>query len=193
MKSLIQSAFAESIKTKQLALEQLSDPIEQSIHMMVTCLKQGGKILACGNGGSSADAIHFSSELINRFQKERSALAAVALTADIATLTSIGNDRHFDQVFSRQIEALGHAEDTLLAISTSGNSANILVAIEAAHKKGMRVTALTGVEGGKMKDYLSEKDTLICVPSKITARIQETHLLVIHCLCAGIDLALFGE
>jgi D-sedoheptulose 7-phosphate isomerase len=160
---------------------------------MSNALSAGQKILACGNGGSAADSIHFSSELINRFQMERKALPAIALTTDISTLTSIGNDRHFDDIFSRQVDALGQTGDVLLAISTSGDSPNVINAIHAAHNKKLPVVALTGKQGGKMAALLDNKDIMICVPSIVTARIQETHLLAIHCLCAGIDQTLFGD
>lgn len=193
MKHWIQSAFDESIKTKQQSLEHLVTPIETAINLMAEALSNNHKILACGNGGSAADSIHFSSELINRFQMERKALPAIALTADISTLTSIGNDRHFDDIFSRQVEALGQTGDILLAISTSGDSPNVIKAIHAAHDRQMNVIALTGKQGGKMASILNENDVMICVPSSVTARIQETHLLVIHCLCAGIDRTLFGD
>jgi D-sedoheptulose 7-phosphate isomerase len=193
VKQLIQSAFDESIKTKRESLEYIATSIEQAIAVMSDALSAGQKILACGNGGSAADTIHFSSELINRFQIERKALPAIALTTDISTLTSIGNDRHFDDIFSRQVEALGQTGDVLLAISTSGDSPNIINAIHAAHHKKIPVVALTGKQGGKMATLLDDKDIMICVPSIVTARIQETHLLAIHCLCAGIDQTLFGD
>ena len=158
---------------------------------MVQCLLNGGKILCCGNGGSAADAQHFSSELLNRFETERPSLPAMALTTDASTVTSIANDYHFNEIFSKQVRALGHTNDILLAISTSGNSQNVIAAIEAAHEKGMIVVALTGKEGGLMADALSENDIEVRVPAFVTARIQETHLLTIHCLCDIIDHKLF--
>jgi len=159
---------------------------------MVRCLQQDGKILSCGNGGSAADAQHFSAELLNRFEKERPGLAAMALTTDSSTLTSIANDYDYDQVFSKQVRALGHAGDVLLAISTSGNSRNVLAAVEAAHESQMAVVALSGRNGGKMSEVLAPGDIHICVPAQSTARIQEVHLLTLHCLCDAIDCLLLG-
>jgi D-sedoheptulose 7-phosphate isomerase len=159
---------------------------------MVQCLKQDGKILACGNGGSAADAQHFAAELLNRFEMERPALAAMALTTDTSTLTSIANDYDFDQVFSKQVRGLGHGNDLLLAISTSGNSRNVIAAMEAAHECGMDVIALTGRNGGRMAEILGSGDIHICVPATSTARIQEVHLLALHCLCDAIDCLLLG-
>ena len=159
---------------------------------MVQCLKSDGKILACGNGGSAADSQHFSAELLNRFEMERPGLAAIALTTDTSTLTSIGNDYDFEQIFSKQVRALGHKHDVLLAITTSGNSKNVLAAVEAAHENGLSVVALTGRNGGKMVEVLRETDIHICVPAQSTARIQEVHLLSLHCLCDAIDCLLLG-
>jgi D-sedoheptulose 7-phosphate isomerase len=159
---------------------------------MSQCLLADGKILACGNGGSAADAQHFSSELINRFEMERPGLAAVALTTDSSILTSIANDYEFSQIFSRQVTALGKAGDVLLAISTSGNSRNVLEAIRAAHARDMLVVALTGGSGGQISELLRDEDIHICVPATSTARIQEVHLLTIHCLCDGIDCLILG-
>jgi D-sedoheptulose 7-phosphate isomerase len=159
---------------------------------MVQCLKRDGKILACGNGGSAADAQHFSAELLNRFEMERPGLAAMALTTDSSTLTSIANDYDFEQIFSKQVRALGHAQDLLLAISTSGNSRNVIAAIQAAHECQMGVVALTGKNGGKMGELLTPNDVHICVPATSTARIQEVHLLSLHCLCDAIDCLLLG-
>ena len=158
----------------------------------VAALQAGHKILSCGNGGSAADAQHFSSELLNRFEMERPALAAIALTTDTSTLTSIANDYAYDRVFARQIEALGQAGDILLAISTSGNSSNVSEAIDTAHHKGISVVALTGRDGGQIAGQLSDNDVEIRVPSDITARIQEVHLLTIHCICDQIDKTLFA-
>ena len=152
----------------------------------------GGKVLACGNGGSAADAQHFSAELLNRFEIERPPLAAIALTTDTSTLTAIGNDYDFVQVFEKQVQALGRAGDVLLGISTSGNSRNVIAAMRAASKAGMRIVALTGRGGGEMAGALGPEDVHICVPHTVTARIQEVHLLVLHCLCDGIDAVLFG-
>jgi D-sedoheptulose 7-phosphate isomerase len=159
---------------------------------MVQCLRADGKILACGNGGSAADSQHFAAELLNRFEMERPGLAAMALTTDSSTLTSIANDYDFEQVFSKQVRALGHKNDLLLAISTSGNSKNVLAAIVAAHENGLGVVALTGRNGGKMTDALKPSDIHICVPAQSTARIQEVHLLTLHCLCDAIDCLLLG-
>jgi D-sedoheptulose 7-phosphate isomerase len=159
---------------------------------MVQSLKRDGKILACGNGGSAADAQHFSAELLNRFEMERPALAGIALTTDTSTLTSIANDYDFDQIFSKQVRGLGHAGDVLLAISTSGNSRNVMAAMEAAHECDMAVVALTGRDGGRMAEMLGPNDIQICVPANSTARIQEVHLLTLHCLCDAIDCLLLG-
>lgn len=184
--------FQDSIDTKQRAMSVLAPSIEQSGEMMVQSLLAGGKILTCGNGGSAGDAQHFSSELLNRFERERPSLPAIALTTDSSTITSIANDYHYNEIFSKQILALGNNTDILLAISTSGNSANIIQAIKAAHDREMRVVALTGKDGGDMAALLTADDMEIRVPSNVTARIQEVHLLGIHCLCDFIDWQLFG-
>jgi len=185
--------FAASIETKTLSAEELPPYIELAGKMMVNSLLNGGKILSCGNGGSAGDAQHFSSEMLNRFERERPSLPALALTTDSSTVTSIANDYSYNEVFSKQIRALGNAGDVLLAISTSGNSANVVQAIKAAHEREMTVVALSGNDGGDMTSLLTENDVEIRVPSFVTARIQEVHLLVIHCLCDFIDCALFGE
>ncbi len=189
----VKSIFDNSIKTKQEAKEQLSTPITTAIETIATALKKGNKILSCGNGGSAADAQHFAAELVCRFEKERPALAAIALTVDTSALTAISNDYHFDEIFARQIEALAKPDDILLAISTSGFSPNIVRAIEQAHEKKMIVVALTGRDGGKVAKTLSANDIEIRVLSESTARIQEIHLLTIHCLCDQIDEILFPE
>jgi len=173
-------------------MDALAAPIASGVQLMVRCLRQDGKILACGNGGSAADAQHFSAELLNRFEVERPGLAAMALTTDSSTLTSIANDYDYKLVFSKQVRALGHAGDVLLAISTSGNSPNVIAAIEAAHECDMQVVALTGRNGGRMGELLKAEDVHICVPAASTARIQEVHLLTLHCLCDGIDCLLLG-
>ena len=160
--------------------------------MIVQSLLDGGKILSCGNGGSAGDAQHFSSEMLNRFERERPGLPAIALTTDTSTLTSIANDYHYNDVFAKQIRALGHPGDVLLAISTSGNSANVLSAADAAHEREMRIVALTGKDGGGLASLLEETDVEIRVPAGNTARIQEVHLLAIHCLCDLIDHQLLG-
>jgi len=185
--------FAESAQLKLTAARELASPLARAIEAMAGALRAGGKILACGNGGSAADAQHFSAELLNRFERERPPLAAVALTTDTSTLTSIANDYDYLQVFEKQLRALGRAGDVLLAISTSGNSANVIAAMRAAREIGVRIVALTGNGGGKMAALLGEGDVHVCVPHRKTARIQEVHLLALHCLCDGIDHSLFGE
>ncbi|TWH77536.1 D-sedoheptulose 7-phosphate isomerase [Azomonas agilis] len=184
--------FQASIETKQKAMDSLVPSIERAGQLMVNVLLNDGKILACGNGGSAGDAQHFSSELLNRFERERPSLPAIALTTDSSTLTSIANDYSYSEVFSKQVRALGRSGDLLLAISTSGNSANVLQAIQAAHDRDMQVVALTGRDGGNLTSLLLPEDIEIRVPSQVTARIQEVHLLVIHCLCDLIDNQLFG-
>lgn len=191
--SRISENFSESAHLKLQSMDALAAPIASAVQLMVRCLQQDGKILACGNGGSAADAQHFSAELLNRFEVERPGLAAMALTTDSSTLTSIANDYDFKMVFSKQVRALGHAGDVLLAISTSGNSANIIAAIEAAHARDMTVVALTGKGGGKIGTLLRETDVHICVPHERTARIQEVHLLTLHCICDGVDTQLLGD
>lgn len=172
--------------------EQLPLHIIRGGQAMVDCLLNGGKILTCGNGGSAGDAQHFSSELLNRFERERPGLPAMALTTDPSTMTSIANDYSYNEVFSKQIRALGNAGDVLMAVSTSGNSANVVEAIKAAHERNMVVVALTGKDGGSMAPLLNSNDVEIRVPSNVTARIQEVHLVVIHSLCDYIDCSLFG-
>jgi D-sedoheptulose 7-phosphate isomerase len=190
--SRIHQHFTDSAHLKLQAMEVLADPIRLAAERMVQCLMSEGKIMACGNGGSAADAQHFSAELLNRFERERPGLAAMALTTDSSTLTSIANDYAFEQVFSKQVRALGQANDLLLAISTSGNSKNVLEAIHAAHDRELSVIALTGNGGGQIGEALYHSDFHICVPSSITARIQEVHLLTLHCLCDAIDYTLLG-
>lgn len=192
----IAQQFQDSAQTKLDALEDLAAPIAQAVELMVGCLLGNGKIMACGNGGSAADAQHFAAELLNRFEMERPPLAAIALTTDSSTLTSIANDYRYEEVFSKQVRALGQPNDVLLAISTSGNSPNVMEAIRAAHQREVRVVALTGRNGGKMAELLGQDDVHICVPERATvrtARIQEVHLLVLHCLCDGIDNMLLGD
>ncbi len=189
----IKDSFTESIQTKIDAAEALPESIEQAVRMMVNCLLNGNKILACGNGGSAGDAQHFSAELLNRYEIERPPLPAVALTTDTSTLTAIANDYSYDEVFSKQILALGQPGDILLAISTSGNSGNVIKAMEAALSRDMTIVALTGKDGGAMAGLMGSNDVEIRVPSGITARIQEVHLLAIHCLCDNIDKMLFPQ
>lgn len=193
MQNRIQQMFQASIDTKQQALQVLPPAIEQASLLMVNSLLSEGKILSCGNGGSAGDAQHFSSEMLNRFERERPSLPAMALTTDSSTITSIANDYSYEEVFAKQIRALGQPGDVLLAISTSGNSANVVQAIHAAHDRNMKVVALTGRDGGVMAPLLLPDDVEIRVPSNVTARVQEVHLLVIHCLCDLIDRQLFGS
>lgn len=188
----VAAQFAESAKLKLEAGQSLSEPIVRGSLLLAATLRAGGKVLACGNGGSAADAQHFAAELINRFEIERAPLAAVALTTDSSTLTSIANDYAYEQVFSKQVRGIARRGDALLAISTSGNSTNVLEAMRAARELGVRTIALTGNGGGKMGALVSPDDVHICVPHKRTARIQEVHLLVLHCLCDGIDFQLSG-
>jgi len=189
----IRDHFAESIATKQTSAEALAESIAAGGRIMSDALLADGKILSCGNGGSAADSQHFSSELLNRFEMERPGLPAMALTTDSSTLTSISNDYSYEEIFSKQVRALGKPQDVLLGISTSGNSENVIRAINAAHERGMKVVALSGRDGGRMADMFEEGDVEIRVPATRTARIQEVHLLVIHCLCDLIDTTLLGN
>ena len=184
--------FQDSIAVKQQSLEVLIEPIHRAGEAMVNSLLNNGKILSCGNGGSAGDAQHFSAELLNRFEKERPGLPAMALTTDSSTLTAIANDYSYEEIFSKQVSALGQASDALLAISTSGNSANVAAAMKAAQEREMLTVVLSGNDGGTMASMLGEQDIEIRVPSKRTARIQEVHLVIIHCLCDFIDTQLFG-
>src|SRR5690349_9237967 len=188
----IKQQFDASAQLKLKAHETLAEPIARATEIMVKALLANGKILACGNGGSAADAQHFSAELLNRFERERPGLAAIALTTDTSTLTSIANDYEYEQVFSKQVSALGQPGDVLLGISTSGNSKNVTRALAAAHEREMRVVALTGRGGGEISKLLAPEDVHICVPHSQTARIQEVHLLTLHCLCDGIGCMLLG-
>lgn len=189
----IQQQFFDSADLKYAAAEILSRPIADAVSAVVGCITAGGKVLACGNGGSASDAQHFAAEFIGRFERERPGLAAIALTTDSSILTAIGNDYDFNTIFSKQVQALGTPGDVLLAITTSGNSANVLAAVDAAHAKEMTVIALTGRGGGKLGNLLTETDVHICVPHERTARIQEVHILALHCLCDAVDLQLLGE
>ena len=185
--------FQDSIATKQRVAEALAPHIAAASHAMVNCLKTGGKILACGNGGSAGDSQHFAAEMVGRFEREREELAAIALTTDSSILTAVANDYSFDEIFSRQVRALGRSGDILLAISTSGNSKNVVAAVEAAQKKGMHVVGMTGRGGGIIARLMATGDVLLDVDSQVTARIQEVHLLMLHCLCDAIDNLMFGE
>jgi D-sedoheptulose 7-phosphate isomerase len=190
--SRISEHFFDSAQTKLSSVELLAAPIGDAIELMVSSLMSTGKILACGNGGSAADAQHFAAELVGRYERERPELAAIALTVDTSILTAIANDYGYEQVFAKQVRALGQPNDVLLALSTSGNSGNVIEAIRAAHEREMRVVALTGRGGGRIAEMLTERDIHLCVPAERTARIQEVHLLTLHCLCDGIDCMLLG-
>ena len=187
----VKKHFFDSIETKQKAAETMSEDIVRAIKLMHQALGSEKKILACGNGGSAADAQHFAAELVGRFERERRELPAIALSTDSSILTAIANDYSYEVIFSKQVKALGQNGDVLLGISTSGNSANVIAAIEAAHIKGMSVIAFTGKDGGKIKNILKNSDVHLCVPADRTARIQETHLLLLHCLCDGVDHLMF--
>jgi len=189
----IQQHFIDSADLKYQAAPLLSGPIANAVQALLACVTSGGKVLACGNGGSAADAQHFAAEFVGRFERERPELAAIALTTDSSILTAVGNDYGFDLIYSRQVRALGQAGDVLLAISTSGNSANVLKAIEAAHEREMVVIGLSGRGGGKMTRALRDTDVHICVPHDRTARVQEVHLLTLHCLCDAVDDLLLGD
>lgn len=188
----ILSHFYESAELKTESATVLAQPIAQAIDLMFQALSNGNKILACGNGGSAADCQHFAAELVGRFERERFPLPALALTTDTSILTAVANDYSYREIFSKQVQAFGQSGDVLLAISTSGNSGNVMAAIEAALEREMRVVALTGKGGGSIGEMLTDADVHISVPSDRTARIQEVHLLAIHCICDGIDVALFG-
>lgn len=189
----IKGHFAASAQLKTDAAEVLAPAIALAAETMTTCLFADGRILACGNGGSASDAQHFAAEMIGRFERERPELPAIALSTDTSILTAIANDYTFEHVFSKQVRALGRKGDVLLALSTSGNSANVVAAIDAAREREMRVVALTGKGGGRIGELLVEGDVHICVPHDRTARIQEVHLLAIHCLCDAIDRTLLGD
>lgn len=189
----IKMSFTDSIQTKINAADSIINIIAEASEEIVQALLEGNKILCCGNGSSACTSSHFSSHMLNRFKQERPGLPAITLGGDLATLSAIANDYHFCDIFAKQIRALGYANDLLLAISTSGNSTNIINAIKAAHDKGMNVIALTGNDGGKLVDHLYEKDIEVRVPAFDAPRIQETHLLIIHCICDIIDFRLFGS
>jgi D-sedoheptulose 7-phosphate isomerase len=193
MQERVKELFQASIETKKTAMNELALPITVAAEKMVQCLLSGHKILSCGNGGSAGDAQHFSSEMLNRFETERPGLPAIALSTDTSTITAIANDYAYEQIFSKQIYALGQQGDILLAFTSSGNSKNLIVAVQAAHEQGMEVVALTGKSGGALRAHLTSADTELCVTSDSTARIQETHLLITHCLCDLIDTHLFSQ
>jgi D-sedoheptulose 7-phosphate isomerase len=189
----IRAHFADSAQLKLAAVDVLTPHIARAAVLMTDCLLADGKILACGNGGSAADAQHFAAEMVGRFERERPELPAISLATDTSILTAIANDYDFAQVFARQVRALGDAGDILLAISTSGNSGNVVAAVDAAHERGMRIVALTGKGGGRVGELVTADDVHLCVPHTVTARIQEVHLLTIHCLCDAIDASLLGD
>jgi D-sedoheptulose 7-phosphate isomerase len=188
---LVKQNFTQSIETKQNAQAALAEPITRAIELIVEAFSSGHKMLICGNGGSAADAQHFAAEFTGRYEMERTPLPAVALTTDTSALTAIGNDYGFDVVFSKQVEALGQAGDLLYAISTSGNSANVIKAMEVAKARGMNIIIMVGRDGGKMAKLLSGSDVNLCVPAERTARIQEVHLLTLHTICDGVDTVMF--
>lgn len=189
----IQQQFFDSADLQYAAAEMLAKPIADAVNAVVGCITAGGKVLVCGNGGSAGNAQHFAAGFVGRFERERPGLAAIALTADTALLTAVGADYGFDAVFAKQVQALGTPGDVLLAISTGGHSADVIAAVDAAKAKDMTVIALTGRGGGKLRERLGETDVHICVPHERGARIQELHLLVLHCLCDAVDLQLLGE
>ena len=189
----IRQHFADSAQLKRDSVDLLAPAIDRAANALTECLLDDGKILACGNGGSAADAQHFAAEMVGRFERERPELPAISLVTDTSILTAVANDYAFEQVFAKQVRALGIAGDVLLAMSTSGNSANIIAAIESAHDRDMRVIALTGRGGGRIASLLGDRDVHLCVPHDRTARIQEVHLLMIHCLCDAVDNALLGD
>jgi D-sedoheptulose 7-phosphate isomerase len=191
--SRIEQQFRESIETKEKSMAEMAAPIAAAVDALLFCLSNNNKILACGNGGSAADAQHFAAELVGRFERERLPLAAIALTTDTSILTAVANDYSYDEVFAKQVLALGQTGDVLLAISTSGNSESICRAVDAAHEREMRVVVLSGKGGGRLAGQLNEDDVALIVPHDRTCRIQEVHLTVVHCLCDGIDIGLLGE
>jgi D-sedoheptulose 7-phosphate isomerase len=193
MTSRMSSHFRDAIAAYEKSMHALSAPLATAVEVLFTALANNGKILACGNGGSAADAQHFIAELVGRFERERLPLAGIALNTDMAVMTAVGNDYGFEEVFERQVSALGQPGDVLIAISTSGNSANVIRAMEAAHEREMAVIILTGKGGGVMAELLTEHDVNLCVPHDRTMRVQEVHGLLLHALCDGIDALLLGD
>jgi phosphoheptose isomerase len=193
IRQLLLENFTQSIAAKQAAQTALLEPLHQAVSLLVATFRRGNKLLICGNGGSAADAQHFAAEFTGRYERERPSLPAIALTTDTSALTAIGNDYGFSMVFSKQVTALGNAGDLLLAISTSGNSANVIKAMEAAQARGMNIIILVGNTGGQMASLLTEADVNLCVPAQRTARIQEVHLLILHTLCDAVDNILFAN
>jgi len=189
----IRAHFTDSAQLKLAAAEALAPALARAAELLAQCLLGDGRILACGNGGSAADAQHFAAEMIGRFERERPELPAISLATDTSILTAVANDYSYEQIFAKQVRALGASGDALLAITTSGNSANVVAAVDAAHEREMRVVALTGKGGGRIGAMLAPADVHLCVPHDRTARIQEVHLLMIHCLCDAIDNTLLGE
>ncbi len=189
----IRKQFEDSAELKRDAAEVLAGPIATAVERMTAALASDRKILVCGNGGSAADSQHLAAELIGRYERERPELAAIALTTDTSILTAVGNDYAFEQVFARQVRALGREGDVLVAISTSGNSPNVVAAVEVARERALVVIALTGRGGGRLGAMLGDDDVHLCVPHDRTSRIQEVHLLILHCLCDGIDASLLGD
>jgi len=193
MEQRIREHFDDSARLKQEAADVLSAPIADAVELLTAALAADHKLLICGNGGSAGDSQHRAAELVGRFERERPELAAIALTTDSSILTAVANDYAFEQVFARQVRALGREGDVLVAISTSGNSPSVLAAARAARERGLAIVALTGRGGGKLGEMLEAGDVHLCVPHQRTARIQEVHLLIVHCLCDGIDVSLMGE
>jgi len=189
----VRAQFEQSLETKLAAQNECMPAIVAAARLMAECIEAGGKVMACGNGGSAADAQHFAAELLNRFEMERRPLAGLALTTDSSTLTSVANDYAYERIFAKQVQGLGRPGDVLLAISTSGNSPNVLAAMRAAHERGVAVVVLSGRDGGAMAGALDDGDVEIRVPAPRTARVQEVHLLAIHCMCDLIDHQLFGQ
>src|SRR5437867_11885884 len=185
--------FADSAQLKLAAVDTLAPQIARAAALMTDCLVADGKILACGNGGSASDAQHFAAEMVGRFERERPELPAVSLATDTSILTAVANDYDFGQIFAKQVRALGRSGDVLLAISTSGNSGNVIAAVDAAHERELHIVALTGKGGGRIGELLTANDVHLCVPHSVTARIQEVHSLTIHCLCDAIDASLLGD